>query len=122
MHPYYLLLKNTAIKARQILHIFISTLMASKMRGPKTILADHAFFDWLPEVAKLRLSSTLLFAHFTVAGEGYISADPAVRHGSVRVTGRHDLLARQVPVGPAQALLVGAHAAAVTESPLEDVL
>lgn len=76
----------------------------------------------LPEVAELRLGPTLLFAHCTVAGEGDISADPAVLHGSVSATGGHDLLAQQAPVGPAKALLVGAHAAAVAESPLEDVL
>lgn len=43
-------------------------------------------------------------------------------HGSVGSRGSHDLLARQAPVGRAQALLVGAHAAAVAESPLQDVL
>lgn len=76
----------------------------------------------LPEVAELRLGPTLLFAHCTVAGEGHISAHPAVLHGSVAAGGGHDLLAGEAPVGPAQALLVGAHAAAVAESPLEDVL
>lgn len=76
----------------------------------------------VPEVAELRLGPALLFAYCTVAGEGHISADPAVLHGFVGATGGHDLLAGQAPVGPAQALLVGAHAAAVAESPLEDVL
>lgn len=76
----------------------------------------------LPEVAELWLGSTLLFAHSTVAGEGHISADPAVLGCSVGAPGGHDLLAGQAPVGPAQALLVGTHTAAVAESPLKDVL
>lgn len=76
----------------------------------------------LPEIAELRLGPTLLFAYSTVAGEGYISADPAVLHGSIRARRGHDLLARQAPVSPAQTLLIGAHAAAVAKSPLEDVL
>lgn len=77
---------------------------------------------FLPEVAQFRLGPALLFAHCTVTGEGHISADPAVLHGPVWAAGGHDLLAGQAPVSPAQALLVGAHAAAVAESPLEDVL
>lgn len=76
----------------------------------------------LPEVAELGLGPALLFAHCAVAGEGDVSADPAVPHGSVGAGGGHDLLARQAPVGPAQALLVRAHPAAVAESPLQDVL
>lgn len=77
---------------------------------------------FLPEVAQFRLGPALLFAHCTVTGEGHISADPAVLHGPVWAAGGHDLLAGQAPVSPAQALLVGAHAAAVAKSPLEDVL
>lgn len=76
----------------------------------------------LPEVAELRLGPTLLLAHRAVAGEWDVSANPAVLRGSVGATGSHDLLARQAPVGWAQALLVGAHAAAVAESPCQDVL
>lgn len=76
----------------------------------------------LPEVAQLRLGPALLFAHRTVAGQRDVSADPAVLHGAVRAGGGHDLFALQAPVGRAQALLVGAHAAAVAESPLQDVL
>lgn len=76
----------------------------------------------LPEVAELGLGTTLLFADCAIAGEGDVSPDPAVLRGSLRPGRCHDLLARQAPVGPAQALLVGANAAAVTESPLQDVL
>lgn len=76
----------------------------------------------LPEVAQLRLGPTLLFAYCTVAGERHISADPAMLHGSIRARGGHDLLARQAPIGSAQALLVGAHATAVAEGALQDVL
>lgn len=76
----------------------------------------------LPDVAQLRLGPALLFAYRTVAGERDISADPAVLHGSVRAGGGHDLFARQAPVGRAQALLVGAHATAGAESPVQDVL
>lgn len=75
-----------------------------------------------PEVAQLRLGSALLFADRAVAGEGHVSTDPAVLHGSLRAAGGHDLLAGQAAVGPAQASLVRARAAAVAESPVEDVL
>lgn len=43
-------------------------------------------------------------------------------HGSARTSGGHDLLAGQAAIGPAQALLVRAHAAAIAESAVEDVL
>lgn len=76
----------------------------------------------LPEVTELGLGPTLLFAHSTVTGQGDVSTDPAVLDGSVSRGRCHDLFAGQAPVGPAQALLVGTHAAAVAESPLEDVL
>lgn len=43
-------------------------------------------------------------------------------HGSARTSGGHDLLADKAAIGPAQALLVRAHAAAIAESAVEDVL
>lgn len=76
----------------------------------------------LPEVAQLGLGATLLPAHCTVTGEGDVSAHPAMLRGSTEVGRGHDLLARQAPVSAAQALLVGAHAAAVAEGAVEDVL
>lgn len=76
----------------------------------------------VPEVAELRLSPTLLLAHSTVTSQRHVSADPAVLRGSVRARRGHDLFAGEAPVGPAQALLVGAHAAAVAESSVQDVL
>lgn len=82
----------------------------------------HQNLLYSPEVAQLRLGSALLSADRAVAGEGHISTDPAVLHGSIRTAGGHDLLAGQAVVGPAQALLVRAHAATVAESPVEDVL
>lgn len=76
----------------------------------------------LPEVAELRLGPTLLLAGRTVAGEGDVPPHPAVLRGSVGPGRCHDLLTRQAAVGPAQALLVGADAAAVAEGSGQDVL
>lgn len=87
-----------------------------------SLLSARGDLLYSPEVAQLWLGSTLLFAHRTVAGEGHISTDPAVFHGSIRTTGGHDLLAGQAVVGPAQAPLVCTYTAAVAESPVQDVL
>lgn len=77
----------------------------------------------VPEVAQFGLAPTLLFAHGAVAGQRNVPSDPAVLRGPVLGPCRgHDLLARQAPVGPPKALLVGADAAAVAESPVQDVL
>lgn len=76
----------------------------------------------VPEVAELGLGPALLLTHSTVTCQRHISADPAVLRGSVRTRRGHDLLAGEAPVGPAQALLVGAQAAAVAESSMQDML
>lgn len=76
----------------------------------------------LPKVAEFRLGPALLLTNGTVTGQRYIPTDPAVLHGFVGAAGSHNLLARQVPVGAAQAVLVCAHPTAVAESPLHDVL
>lgn len=82
----------------------------------------HQNLPCSPEVAQLRLGPALLLADRAVAGQGHVPPDPAVLHGPARPAGGQDLLAGQAVVGPAQAVLVRAHPAAVAESPVQDVL
>lgn len=117
--------------------LFFMNILSVQKKEHKTVkrMSDiyrHAATGWqepgtgcvlcLPEVAQLGLAATLLLAHSTIAGERHVAADPAVLRGSFGAAGGHDLLAGQAAVGPPQALLVDAHAAAVAVCSLQDVL
>lgn len=78
----------------------------------------------IPVVAELGLGTTLLLTHETIAAERDVPSDPVVQHAAAgpALAPQHNLLAEETPVGLLETSFVHAEAAAVTKSPLEDVL